>query len=211
MPPRILLVRHGQSTYNAEWRVQGQQDAPLSDLGRQQAERIADRLASYPIERVISSDLSRAHDTATAIVSRHPGLAIEATPLVREMRMGKFEGHLFSKIEETWPDEYVQWREGHLHYTAEGAESLDEQWARMAAALEFVHDRSRGLERDLLVVFHGGVMRTLLAIVLGMSKEQQYRFHFDNTALTIIENTPRGWSLRLYNDTSHLREGSPHP
>lgn len=211
MPPRILLVRHGQSTYNAEWRVQGQQDAPLSDIGREQAERIGDRLASYRIGRVIASDLSRAHDTAKAIVSRHPGLTIETTPLFREMRMGKFEGHLFSKLAETWPDEYLQWREGHLHYTVEGGESLNEQWARMAAGLEFIHDRSQGLEHDLLVVFHGGVMRTLLAIALGMSQEQQYRFHFDNTALTILESTPRGISLRLYNDTSHLGAGSPHP
>ena len=209
--PRILLVRHGQSTYNAEWRVQGQQDAPLSDLGRDQAQRIADRLASYRIGRVIASDLSRAYDTARAIVSRHPGLAIEPTPLFREMGMGKFEGMLFSQVAETWPDEYVQWREGHLHYTAEGAESLNRQWARMASALTFIDDRSQGLEHDILIVFHGGVMRTLLAIALGMDQEQQFRFHFDNTALTILENTPRGMSLRLYNDTSHLGAGSPHP
>ncbi|MHB8644519.1 MAG: histidine phosphatase family protein, partial [Thermomicrobiales bacterium] len=91
---RFLLVRHGESTYNAEGRIQRQQDAPLSERGRRQVERIGERLRSYSFDACYASDLSRAADTARAIMQHHPDVPFEFTTLLREIKFGIFEGRI---------------------------------------------------------------------------------------------------------------------
>src|SRR3954470_14964460 len=96
---RFLLVRHGESTYNAEGRIQGQQDAPLSERGRAQAERIAERVRGDAFDACFASDLSRAADTARAIMRYHSETPFEYTTLLREIRFGVFEGKIAPEIE----------------------------------------------------------------------------------------------------------------
>lgn len=208
---QFLLVRHAQTLHNAEGRVQGQTDSPLSDLGRWQAERIADRLRAYRLGACFASDLGRATATARAIAAHHPHLTVETTPLLREMALGLFEGMRFPEIEASYPEEYVQWREGHDGFTPAGGESIHEQRARAAEAAGWLRERFADPDGAALVVSHGGILRSLVAVLLDLSVEQQFRLHFDNTSLTVVATTPRGLSLRLCNDTSHLGDRSPFP
>lgn len=208
---RFLFIRHGQTEYNATGRVQGQVDIPLNDVGKWQAERIGERLKSYEIRGIVSSDLSRAHDTAKAIGQHHPKLAILTTELLREVAYGVFEGMQLGEIEQTYPEEYLQWRQGDIGYAPPGAENIYEQRARAANALIWVREHCVDAEGTMVVVTHGTIQRALVSNLLDFGIDQQMRLHFDNTSLTAIQETPRGLSLFLANDTSHLSDKSNFP
>ncbi len=206
---RFLLVRHGESTYNAEGRIQGQQDAPLSELGRQQAAKIGERLRTYQFAACYASDLSRAADTARAIMQYHPTVPFACTTLLREIKFGIFEGHVVPEIEETYPEEYAQWMEARREYIPPGAESMHDLYERAGQALGWLQER--GHEGTVLVVAHGAILNMFLSQFLRVGPEGRYRFHFDNTALAIVDDQPWGPRLLLANDTSHLGPDSAFP
>jgi len=213
---RLFLVRHGESTYNAEGRIQGQQDAPLSETGRTQAERIAERLAKYRFEAGYASDLARAADTARAIMARHSGVPLEFVTDLREIAFGLFEGLTAPEIEAQHPEEYTRWMEGHSltgtairTYTPPGAESAVALHTRAGVALNGL--RAHGHAGNILVVAHGGLLRSFVAQALTLSEDHRSAFHFDNTGLSVLEDEPWGASLRLLNDTSHLGAHSLFP
>lgn len=208
---RFLLVRHGESTYNAVGRIQGQEDAPLSERGRWQAERIAARLRGYEFAACYASDLSRAADTARAIMREHPDTPFEFVPLLREIAFGVFEGKILPEIEASYPDEYAQWIEDRRGFTPPGAESIPALHERAGRALAWLRARGHHAEATILVVAHGGIFVSFMAQILGLRLEDRYRFHFDNTSLTAIEDGPYGPRLLLANDTSHLGDTSPFP
>lgn len=211
----LYLVRHGESTYNAEGRIQGQEDAPLSERGRWQAEQIGRRLAGVTFEAAYASDLSRAADTARAIVAHHPELRLVHDEVLREIGFGIFQGLTVPEIQAKYPGEYERWnRTGHdaslgsfiRAYTPPGAESTDELHARAGRALAWLREREH--TGAVLVVSHGGLLRSLVAHALGLDEALRYRFHFDNTGFSIIEDD-EFTTLRLFNDTSHLGAQSP--
>lgn len=206
---RLVLIRHGESTYNAEGRIQGQRDAPLSERGRAQAERVAQRLRGVPFDACYASDLARAADTARAIMQYHAETPFAMTPLLREICFGVFEGRTVPEIRDTYPDEYAEWDQDRHDYTPPGAESVADLHARAGRALAWV--RGRGHEGTVLVVSHGGLLRSLIANALGLACEDRLRFHLDNTSLTIIEDEQWGPTLRLANDTSHLGPDAAFP
>jgi probable phosphoglycerate mutase len=208
---QFLFIRHGQTDYNLTGRVQGQIDIPLNELGRWQAERIGERLKGYDLCGIFASDLSRAHDTARAIAQHHPNVTMLTSELLREVAYGVFEGMQLGEIEQTYPEEYLQWREGDVGYAPPEAENIYEQRARAAKAMIWVREHCTDAEGTIAVVSHGTIGRALVANLLDFGVDQQLRFHFDNTSLTVIEETPRGMSLRLANDTSHLGDRSPFP
>jgi broad specificity phosphatase PhoE len=205
---RFLLVRHGESTYNAEGRIQGQEDAPLSARGREQAERIAERLRSYAFDACYASDLSRAADTARAIMRHHPETLFAFTTLLREINFGVFQGMVAPEIEASYPDEYAEWMENRRDFTPSGAESIPELHERAGRALAWLREQGK---ETVLVVAHGGIFVSFMAQVLDLDREHRYRFHFDNTSLTVIEDGLWGPRLLLCNDSSHLREDAPFP
>lgn len=199
---RFLLVRHGESTYNAEGRIQGQQDAPLSERGRLQAERIGERLRTHRFDACYASDLSRAADTARAIMRHHPDVPFEFTTLLREIKFGIFEGRIMPEIEESFPEEYAQWMEDRRHFVPRGAESADDLYERAGRTLQWLSER--GHDGAILIVAHGAILNSFISQFLQVGPEGRYRFHFDNTGLTILEDRPFGPRLLLANDTSHL-------
>lgn len=206
---RILLVRHGETQYNADRRVQGQIDIPLNDTGRWQAERIGARLARYEPDLILTSDLSRAAETARAIAAHHPAAPLLDSELLREIHYGVFEGLDAGEIQSNYPEEMRLWQESDDGYMPPGAETITQQRARAELATQWLRERSNG--GTIVVVSHGGIMRSLLGSLLSLEVEQQVRFHFDNTSLTALEETRRGLSLRLVNDTSHLGERAVFP
>jgi probable phosphoglycerate mutase len=159
VPTRILLLRHGQSTWNAEGRWQGWSDPPLSPLGRAQAEEAAERLAGSGITGVVASDLDRALSTAE-VVAATLGLGdAHIDPDLREYDVGDWEGLTRPEIETGWPRKLAAWREGRLVATP-GGETRSAFLQRVTAAL------ARVAADDLLgdvaaVVTHGGVLRAV--------------------------------------------------
>ncbi len=206
---QFLLIRHGQTDYNLNHRVQGQIDIPLNELGRWQAERIGERLKTYDLCGIFSSDLSRAHDTAKAIAKHHPQLTLLTTELLREIDYGIFEGMQLGDIEQTYPEEYLQWREGDIGYAPRDAENIYDQRARAQRAINWVRERCTDSNGTVAVISHGGIQRSLIANLLDFGINEQLRLHYDNTSLTAVNETPRGMGLFLSNDTSHLGEKSP--
>ncbi|MGI9033954.1 MAG: histidine phosphatase family protein [Acidimicrobiales bacterium] len=165
MPTRLLLLRHGQSTWNAEGRWQGWSDPPLSDLGRAQAAEAAAHLADAGLTGVVASDLERARATA-GIIAAALGLGpvvVEAD--LREYNVGDWEGLTRSQIEAGWPEQLGDWREGRLLATP-GGETRAAFLVRVSAALARVVT-SPGLGDTVLVVIHGGAIRAAEQVTGG--------------------------------------------
>jgi len=160
--PRLLLVRHGETEWNAVGRLQGHSDIPLNDTGRAQARAIAARLASHGISRVWTSDLCRARETGT-IVAAHLGLSEpEIEGDLRERRFGIFEGLTRDEIAARYPVEWRAWQEKTA--TPEGGEPRESSIARIAKALERLHAETTD---TALVISHGGIMRLWLSELAG--------------------------------------------
>jgi probable phosphoglycerate mutase len=148
---RLLLVRHGETDWNADGRLQGQIDRPLSGFGREQARRLADELATEDFEAVYSSDLARARETAE-IVGARLGLPVEVDPDLREKDWGNWEG--LTAVERDRVD-----------FVGESTESHQE---RILRALRRISERHPG-GGNVLVVTHGGSMRRVQTAALGMA------------------------------------------
>ncbi len=154
LPPRIVLVRHGQSTWNAAGRLQGQADPPLSKRGRSEALALHGALAAFPAERVLTSDLRRARETAAAL--GHPDAAPD--PAWREIDVGEWAGRLLADLP-AGPE--PAWRGGDL--LPPGGERWAELEARVADALDALAVEGG----EWLVVTHGGVIRAAVAHATG--------------------------------------------
>jgi broad specificity phosphatase PhoE len=165
----LLLVRHGETDWNAEGRLQGQTDRPLSDFGRRQARGLADELHDEKLEAIYSSDLARARETAE-IVGGRLGLPVVLDPGLREKDWGTWEG--LTAIERD-----------RVEFVGESTEAHE---GRILAALRRIAERHPGDGR-VLVVTHGGSMRRVQTVALGM-------------ALPVVENCGR-WLCAWENGT----------
>lgn len=159
---RLLLVRHGESEWNAVRRLQGQADIELSEKGRQQARALATTVASLKPDRVLTSNLKRARDTATLLGFS----SAQPTPELREIDVGDWTASLISEIVERERENYRGWRAG--TYVPPGGEAWDDFTARTEGAV-----RGALLDAErLLVVCHGGVIRALLQALIGLGPEK---------------------------------------
>lgn len=165
----FLLIRHGESTWNAAGLWQGQGDAPLSGRGRDQARALARELVGEAPTRLLASDLARARETAE-IVGQELGLAVELDPRLRELDVGAWSGLTAWEVARRWPLELARFRAGDLDLRAGGAESRRELRTRSLAALESWAQRSAGC---MAVVTHAGLLRTLLGIKLRNAEWQR--------------------------------------
>jgi broad specificity phosphatase PhoE len=196
----LILVRHGESEWNAQRRYQGQSDVPLSALGRRQAELIAERLAGVKIDAVYASDLSRAWETASAIAARS-GLKVVPEPRLRELKFGVLEGLTFEEAQAQYPEMIVAWQED-FNRPPEGGETIDLFNARVVSLLNDLkaeHD-----EQILLLVAHGGSLSEILRVALGLSREKRWYLEMDNASLSEILIAETYVALRRLNDTCHL-------
>lgn len=153
----LWFVRHGQSTWNAEGRWQGQGDPPLSALGRAQAERVADELAAAGIARLVASDLARARETAEILGARL-GLAPLFDPALREHDVGAWSGLTHAEIEGRWPGELARFLAGDLALRPGGGESRLALRARVRSAVARLAASAPGA---VALVSHLGVLHAL--------------------------------------------------
>jgi probable phosphoglycerate mutase len=154
----IWLIRHAESTWNAERRWQGQSDPPLSPRGREQAAALAARLVALGLHAIVSSDLRRAAETASIVAARL-GLALVLDPRLREHDVGAWGGLTEAEVAARWPDDLARFRSGDLDVRMGGGETRRELAVRVQAALGALRAVYAG--RRLGLVTHGGVIRAL--------------------------------------------------
>ena len=166
----LLIVRHGETDWNAELRFQGHADTPLNETGRAQARALAEELVDVRADAIYSSDLSRAQKTAEILGAR---LGVPVTPLreLREIDVGSWQGLTRAEIEARYPGAYAAWRRGETGWT--GGETYASLAERILPALrQIARDHPRG---RVLVVGHGGTIRTLRAHVAGVTVGEHRR------------------------------------
>lgn len=166
----LLLARHGQSDWNAARRWQGFADRPLTERGRLQAEKLAERLADFPLDAIYSSDLERARDTALAVARRH-GLHLAEVPELREVNVGSWEGLTRDEAERRFPDGFRRWENGGTGW--DDGESYLEMSKRVLSATRQIADRHAN--GRVLIVSHGGPIRAIHAAALGLDVESYRR------------------------------------
>jgi len=202
---RIVAVRHGETVWNAEMRMQGQLDTRLSARGERQARRTAAALAGEGIEAIVSSDLVRAAATAAAIADV-VGLPVATDSGLRERSFGVFQGWTYAEIDERWPDDAARWRRHDPTFAPAGGESLVAFDARAVAAMTRIATQARG--RTLLVVTHGGVLDSLYRAATGVGLEAQRTWQLGNAAINRVLFTGERFTLVGWSDTAHLEDGT---
>lgn len=200
---RVTFVRHGESEANSTGRWQGQGDSPLSAAGRAQAARAAERLRAQRFHRIVSSDLSRARDTARAT-----GVEPELDPGLREVHVGAWEGLRREEVLERFPEEIAALVRGD-DVRIGGGESWMEATRRSRAALEAQLARHAPGE-ELAVFSHGGIITSLFLELLGAEKRRpQALGHLVNTAISVARFDTDQPEIERYNDANHVPETAP--
>jgi probable phosphoglycerate mutase len=194
---RLLILRHGQTAWNANDRVQGQTDIDLDDTGRDQARRVAPVLATYHPDLIVSSDLKRAAQTADAL-SALVGLPVELDQRLRERNYGPWQGLSLPEIEQAFPEAYQLWRSG-KPFRLDGLESVGDVSKRTTLALLDAAERvGKG---TAVVVCHGHSARSAICGVLNWPDEVVRSMGaLRNCHFAEMRHTAgRGWQLRAYN------------
>ena len=210
----IIMVRHGETQGNIGGRLQGQFDAPLTDKGVRQAQALSRRLANTDFNAVYASDLQRAVHTAQSILNNRSNIEIQLRSELRELHYGAYENTSWSMLQNEAPTFFKRFIEWDTRPNAKypGGESAADLWQRVGNfANELLINHSE--EATILIVAHGGSLQALLAQFLALCITDQWRFHFDNTSVSIIKEhpmAPRAWQATLFNDTSHLNDFNFH-
>ena len=184
MATTILLARHGESDWNRSEQWQGLADRPLTELGREQARALADRLRDVSLDAIYSSDLQRARDTAQ-IVARDHGLEVTEVPALREVDVGSWSGLTRTEAQARFPEGYARWIDGGEGW--DDGETYAQLRNRVVAAIHRIAaDHGGG---HILVVTHGGTIRAIHAAALGVDVTTYRRTHRvePNGGLSAIE------------------------
>ena len=204
---RLLLIRHGETAWNAVGRVQGQLDVPLSSTGMWQAGRLAQRLgarrAAEPIAAVVASPLARAWLTARP-VAEALGLSLTADDRLRERGFGVFEGNTMEEIAARWPDEFARWRSRDANWVIPDGESGAQFIARTLAALADVARTWTG--HTVAVVAHGGVLDVAYRHARGLGWDAPRQHVMLNAALNRVHAVADPLALEIvdWGDVAHL-------
>ena len=195
---RLLLARHGETTWNAERRFQGRTDVALSPRGRAQAEALGGALRGHRIAAAYVSPFRRARETAEVALA---GTGVPVTPVeeLRELSLGEWEGCTVDEVRAREGDPYRAWLLAPHDCPPPGGEPLDAVSARVRAAIDHISALHPNGD-DVLVVAHGGVISVYACVLLGCSFNALWRLRVDNASLTVVR-PPRLVSL---NDTAHL-------
>ncbi len=199
-----LLVRHGETQWNAERRVQGHIDIPLHEPGRRQIERAAARLASRPFDAVYASDLSRARETAEAIVaaSESGPHDLRIDPVLREMAFGAFEGMNWREIQQAAGGAVIGTAQD-LDYRPPDGESYRDLLDRSRLFADLL--LREHADDDVLVVGHGAALRALTVQLLGMPYEAYWALGaLASCSISIIRFRRGSAVIAAWNDTGHL-------
>lgn len=202
---RIIAVRHGETAWNVDTRIQGQLDIGLNAQGQWQAERVGAALAGESIDRIYSSDLQRAHSTAQAIARHARNITAREVALhqgLRERGFGSFEGETWADIAQKWPDQSMRWKQRDPHFAPPGGETPTELLARVSATVNDIAARHAG--EHIVLVAHGGVMDMLYRLATRQELHAPRTWHLGNAAINRLLWTPESLTLVGWGDVRHL-------
>ncbi|TXT40966.1 MAG: putative phosphoglycerate mutase [Comamonadaceae bacterium] len=198
---RLIVIRHGETDWNVDSRLQGHTDIALNPQGIWQAGQVANALRDEPVDAIYASDLQRAWQTAHAIA--HATQApLQADTGLRERAFGSFEGKTYTELETLWPEDSMRWRKRDPDWAPPGGESLlavRERITHTATALAQQH-----LGGQIVLVAHGGVLDQLYRLATGQELQAPRSWHLGNAAINRLLWTPEGFTLVGWGDTSHL-------
>jgi 2,3-bisphosphoglycerate-dependent phosphoglycerate mutase len=203
---RIIAIRHGETSWNVDARIQGHTDVALNAKGLWQARQVGRALQGEAFSAIYSSDLQRAWTTAQHIAAP-AGLPVVAEPGLRERCFGGFEGRTFREVEQTLPEAARAWRSRTPDWTPpEGGESLVQLRARVG---DTVHSLAAGHAGGAIVlVAHGGVLDAIYRLATGQPIDAPRSWELPNAAINRLLWTPQGLTLVGWSDTLHLEDAA---
>jgi len=202
---RIIAVRHGETAWNVDTRLQGHMDIALNTKGVWQARQVAQALSHETVDVVYASDLIRAWETAKA-VSQATGAPLVAEPGLRERKFGTFEGRTYAEISAQWPEQSELWRKRVPDWAPPGGESLATMRERVGRTVDALAAQHIG--GQIVLVAHGGVLDMLYRLATGQELQAPRSWHLGNAAINRLLWTPDGLTLVGWADTHHLEEVS---
>jgi glucosyl-3-phosphoglycerate phosphatase len=203
MIEQLILVRHGETEENAAGIVQGWNHGTLSDLGKQQVLRLAERVARMQPNALFSSPLGRALATAQAIADA-TGLEIRTLDALREVCLGTWEGRSYLEIRRDDAENYQRWRDD-PGSACPGGESHNDVLRRMEEAFETIASSANGQRLRAVVVTHGAAIRLGATALLAAPVTLSRHLAQDNAAINIFDRRSDRYVLRLWNDTTHCQ------
>jgi probable phosphoglycerate mutase len=201
---RLLVIRHGETPWNLEARIQGHIDIPLNDKGRWQAGRVAQALADEELHAIYSSDLQRARHTAQAIADV-AGLPLRIDQTLRERHFGHFEGMTQDEVAAQWPEEARRWRERDPAFGPHGGETLQSFYERCVEAVVRLARQHPG--QCIALVVHGGVLDCLYRAANGLALALPRSWKITNASVNRLAFNGEGLSMLGWADDRHLDEG----
>jgi 2,3-bisphosphoglycerate-dependent phosphoglycerate mutase len=203
---RILLIRHGETAWNAVRRLQGHIDIPLSPTGERQAEALARALAAEPLEAIISSDLGRALQTAQAVAEHHPHLPLRSDPGLRERGYGVFEGLLYTEIAERYPVEFAEWQARDVDAVMPAGDRVAESFRQFFQRCQdgIARWAERYPQQSILIVAHGGVLECAYRAARGLSIDGPRDFQVKNASINRFTFDKGVLSLEQWGEVAHL-------
>jgi len=205
-PTTILLIRHGETAWNAERRLQGHLDIPLNPEGERQARLLAAALAGEPLDVLVSSDLMRARQTAQAIADLR-GMPLQITPGLRERCYGGFEGLLYSEIEARFPREFAAWQGRDVNAVlppgANCGETFRAFFERATATILALGAAHAG--KTIALVAHGGVLECAYRLARGLPLETPRDFKVFNASINRFVLEQGVLKATSWGEVEHLR------
>ena len=176
----LILIRHGETLWNTQLRMQGSLDSDLTPKGESQIKALGEWMKEVPFDYLYCSDTSRAHKTAKAI-SKFTGHNLNLDERLREKNLGVFEGLTSEEARERYPETFRQFKTAGASYVIDQGESTQQLLERSLDAIEEIRDRHP--QKVAVVVTHGGVVRVLMKHVLGIPLDAPTQFLISNTGI----------------------------
>ena len=202
----ILLIRHGETAWNAVRRLQGHIDIPLNAEGERQAGALARALAAEPVDVIISSDLQRARQTAQAVADQYDGAQVHTDANLRERCYGVFEGMLYTEVERQYPADFALWQARDIDAVMPPgervAESFRQFYARAIAAIVEWAERHPG--KTVAIVAHGGVLECAYREAVGMQLDSPRDFQVKNASINRFTFSDGKLALTSWGGVEHL-------
>ena len=200
----LILIRHGETVWNKERRMQGHSDSPLSEKGLTQARLLARRMAQIKFDALYSSDSGRAHHTARH-VAEATGHEIIVEPRLRERNFGVFEGCTREEMESKYPEDYARFKSRDQHFAMPRGESGVAFRQRAIACMdEIVAHHPQQL---VVAVTHGLVLDVFYRLAMGIAPEERRIHDLVNAGINRLHYDNGTWRIEVWGDGSHLDEG----
>ncbi len=196
MSLELWLIRHGQTTWNAEGRIQGQTNSQLSELGIQQAKRLAERLEGEIFDFAYSSDSDRARHTGELAL---PKAELQFDERLREISFGLIEGKTHAELNEEEQAWFAHYRQDPYQRSIPQGESWKQHIERLAAWMDDLPSSGRAVAFS-----HGGSIRAVIFSILGYPKNYEWNLSFENTGITRLRITETSKLILSINDSAHL-------